>query len=104
MKAIYAVRDKLAGMLIGNVLTFAHDAPAARFFRDAINDEQSPCSKHPGDYELVKLVEFRDDGSMHPDPSLVRAKDAHGFYEPVVVLTGAAVIAMQAEGLKAVNA
>lgn len=103
MKAIYAVRDKLAGMIIGNVLTFAHDAPAVRFFKDAVFDDQSPIAKHPHDYELIKLIEFNDEGGFHPDPSLVRPRDPDGFYEPIVVLTGAAVVAMRAEGPKVVN-
>lgn len=92
MKAIYAVRDKLAGIIIGNVLTFAHDAPAARFFRDAINDEGSPCSKHPADYELIRLCQFTDEGHVV------------GLDESAIVLSGAAVLAMQAKGPEAVSA
>lgn len=100
MKAIYAVRDKLAGIIIGNVLTFAHDAPAARFFRDAVNDEQSPVAKHPHDYELVRLCSINDEGHIMPvgEPLL------DGFNKPVVVLSGEAVVAMQAQGPKAVEA
>lgn len=88
MKRIYAIRDVVAQAFVGILHQFPHDAPAVRLFSDVARDEQTIIGKHPEDYELWCLGELQDDGCIMP--------------EVVVVLTGSAWKAAQAEGPKAV--
>lgn len=78
MKLIYAVRDVVAGSIIGMLQMFPHDAPAIRFFGDVLSMPDSQLGKHPADYELIELGSVEDFGTVD------------GKECPRVVLTGSA--------------
>lgn len=61
---IYTVYDKAAGMVIGGLHMHKHDAAAIRMFDDAARDERGMIGKHVTDFELVKVGEVKDDGSI----------------------------------------
>lgn len=54
-RKLMVVVDIVAKDVVGPVLYFQHNAPAIRFFTDAIQDETTPLSKHPADYELRQI-------------------------------------------------
>lgn len=89
MKNLYAIRDRIAEELVGRamylLLCFRTDQEAARYFADAINDETSILHKHPSDYELLKLGTVNEHGYIKPHA------------EPSIVITGDALVALQAE-------
>lgn len=60
MIRIYAVYDLVAFCIIGNLLTFPHDAPATPVFTDVLQDPATSLAKHPGDYSLVCLGSYND--------------------------------------------
>lgn len=60
-RKLIVVVDILARDVTGPVLYFHHDAPAIRFFTDAIQDPSTPLNKHPEDYELHELGLLDDD-------------------------------------------
>lgn len=51
MQQLYVVRDRVAQCMIGQIMQFAHDAPAVRMFVDALQD--GFMAKHPADFDLV---------------------------------------------------
>lgn len=96
---IYAIRDTLAGMLIGGLHMHRHDAPAIRFFTDVATMPDSGIGRHPNDYELVCLANISDDGTIEQwaVPGL-NGDTAYAKLDVRVVLTGAQWAAMQQEG------
>lgn len=85
-QGLYVVVDNKAGQALGGVHVFRHDAPAVRMFTDIHADEQSVIHKHPSDFALVRVGRFDD------ELLLIEAHD------PVVIVTGEAVAAMQRQG------
>lgn len=86
IRYVYAIRDRVAGMLLGDVFhTFAHDAPAVRFFGDVIDQRGSIVNQHPRDFELVRLGNTTEDGMT-----------IIGESAPRIVITGEAVLDLRA--------
>lgn len=54
---IYAVLDLKAEEIHGgtHLFLFGHDAAAVRMFTDVLADERSMLSRHPEDYNLVRI-------------------------------------------------
>lgn len=75
---IVAVRDS-AMDAYARPFFVPNTATAVRSFKDEVQNEQSPMSKHPEDYALWELGTFEeDDGKFENLPSprqLVRAMD-----------------------------
>lgn len=84
-QGLYLVVDNKAGQSLGGVHCFRHDAPAVRMFQDIYADPQSVIHRHPGDFALVRVG--------HLDDELLEVEG----HAPVVVVTGEAVAAMQAQ-------
>lgn len=93
MKTIYAIRDRVANDLVGIhmylLMIFRTDQQAARYFADAINDETSILNKHPADYELIKVGVINDTGTLGSLEGIAFP------IQPVVVITGDALVAIQ---------
>lgn len=91
MKYIYAIRDRLAQDIAGpeiyKLMVFRTDTQAIRYFGDAIHSEKSMLSAHPGDYELIRS------GSMDDDGKLTQEFNMRGVAEPLVIITGDALVA-----------
>lgn len=66
MKKIYAILDTLAGVIVGGLHTFPHDAPAVRFFSDIAGDPQTMIGRHPDDHALICLGTLSDDNHIMP--------------------------------------
>lgn len=88
---IYAIRDNLAGMLIGGLHMHKHDAPAIRFFHDVATMPDSGIARHPQDYELILICYIEDDGTLHS----TRNAEGSELIAPETVLTGATWATMQ---------
>lgn len=73
---LYVVLDTKAAMALGGLLQFRHDAAAVRVFQEIYKDPQSAVSKHPADFQLMRVGEFDDE-------SLFVAAT-----EPAVIITG----------------
>jgi hypothetical protein len=82
---VYAIRDKVADSIGGQVWLFKADAAAIRFFHDVLSDPKSYPANHPDDYELLALGMVADSGVITTDgcPSVIftgtqwkQAKDA----------------------------
>lgn len=84
-KVIYAIRDTVAGDLVGYfpLVVFRTDAQAVRYLGDSLVTEKSALAAHPNDYELITCGTIEEDGKIH------------AFQEPKVVVTGAALVASQ---------
>lgn len=83
-KGVYAIYDKIAGMLIGNVYALVimpHPAAAVRLFQDGLQNPETALNKHPADYELVQLGFLSDKNEL--------------INEFRVILTGEAWLAAQ---------
>lgn len=90
---LYAIRDRVANAIVGGGCNlFKHEAAAIRFFSDLAAIDQSPISRHPGDYELLLVGFLEDDGSYYG-----RATDAENerIVAPAVILTGSTWQAMR---------
>lgn len=87
---IYAIRDKVAGMLIGGLHVHRHEAAAVRFFQDIATMPDSQIGRHPADFELLEIGYLDDDGNVYKN----RDDDTVNL-EPVAVLDGATWAAMQ---------
>lgn len=89
-RGIYAIRDRVAADLVGMhmymLMTFRTSQEAARYFADAVNDTSSILNKHPADYELVKLGDINNDGTINK-------------HDEIVVITGDALLAVQQPAL-----
>lgn len=73
---IFAVYDKKA-LAYNNPFYYHQKGQALRGFEDAINDTQSPFSKHPEDFSLFHLGEFNDTtGVITPLPNPVHVEEA----------------------------
>lgn len=91
---VYAIRDKVAGMLIGGLYVHKHDAAAIRFFSEAAKQPESMIGKYPADFELVQCAIVDNDGNFYGlDPSGNLTK-----LSARVTLTGEAWAASQAHG------
>lgn len=73
---LYAIVDKVAQDIAGPITFHKHPATAVRLFTDVISQEGTIVSKHPDDYELVRL------GYLTHDHDLIPARET--------ILTGAA--------------
>jgi len=86
MTKLYAIRDTLAGSIVGPVQSFKHDAIAVRFFGDVAAQPGTSINQHIEQHELLLLGELDDEtGELFLQPATV----------PVVVMTGAAWKALQ---------
>lgn len=56
---VYSVYDVAVGAFMPPFFLTAN-GQAMRNFGDAVADPQSPLSKHPGDYKLMRLAEWDD--------------------------------------------
>lgn len=91
MKRIYAIRDVVAGALIGTLMVFRHDAAAIREFSEACANPES-LGRRAQDYVLLVLAQIDDSGAVsHWTPP----EDSSTAFMPQVVLTGAAWLAAQ---------
>lgn len=66
-RGIYAIYDKVAAALIGNIyclMTISHPAAAVRTFQDGLTDPQTQLNKHPADFELVQLGFLNDKNEL----------------------------------------
>lgn len=62
MKFIYAIWDKKAEAFFGTHLPiFTNDSVASRWFADACRSTETAMHAHPEDYELVRVMEHKDD-------------------------------------------
>lgn len=59
IQKVFGVRDTKAQAFLQPFFSNSVGA-AVRAFGDAVNDGQSPLSKHPGDYMLYELADFND--------------------------------------------
>lgn len=89
---VYAVYDKVARELAGNIFTTHHDAAAIRAFTEALGRRDSQIAKHPDDFELVYLGHLicEDTG-----PTVVGYYNEAGVAGHRVVTTGEAWLASQ---------
>lgn len=94
---IYAVYDKLAHELVGNIFTTQHDAAAIRAFSEALQNPNSLIAKHPKDFQLISFGRLicTDNG-----PSISPLID-NGVFTFRVVTTGEAWVASQPLKLEA---
>lgn len=83
-KRVYVIRDIVSDDFLGGLVSFAHDAAAIRWFGDVAGDETTYVHRHVGDYELWCVGELCD------APGLLVGCD------PLVIITGAALVAAQA--------
>lgn len=92
MRRIYAIRDRVANDLLTlqvySLITCRTDQEAARYFADGIYDKSSLLNKHPADYELIHCGFVDDTGIITP------------LANPNIIITGDALIAVQAEQLE----
>lgn len=65
------VIDNVAKDVVGPVLYFHHNAPAIRFFTDAVQDPTTPLNKHPEDYYLRQIALLQDDLSITIDNQII---------------------------------
>lgn len=68
MKQLYAVRDRVAAMMVGFFQVFPNDAAAVRWFGDVLGRGDTLPGMHPGDFELcsyAELHEHSDDRAEH---------------------------------------
>lgn len=88
MTKLYAIRDTLAGALVGPVQTFKHDAIAVRFFGDVASQAGTSINQHVEQHELLCLGELDEESGQIGEWS----GDANRLVvdEPVVVISGAA--------------
>ena len=56
---VASVKDRLADVY-SQPMYFATEGQAIRAFQDALADTQNAMSKHPDDYDLVRLGSFND--------------------------------------------
>lgn len=84
MKRLYVIRDNVAKAAAGPVMTFAHDAVATREFRDIALNQKSSLNAHMEDYDLLCIGEFEEESC-----------EIGGYGQPTVVVSGAALKAMQ---------
>lgn len=81
-RGIYAIRDNRAGEVVGNLMMFAHDAPAIRMFGDAVSAPDSMVAKHTADYDLILC------GRIEIETGVITSENA-------VVMTGVTFLAMR---------
>lgn len=74
---IYAILDIIANMIVGGLYMHKHDAVAIRFFNDVASQGDSLISKHPEDFDLIKLGTLEEDNTITPVGE-----------EPLTILTG----------------
>jgi len=74
---LYVIRDRVANMKMGNPIIVENDRVAARLFMDIVADKDSVLSKHPTDYEIVRVADVDRNG-------LILEK-----YEPILIADGA---------------
>lgn len=68
MKQIYALRDTLAGSIVGGLFLHPHDAPAIRFFGDVASDQQTMIARHINEHELIMLGTLDEEtGDIAPE-------------------------------------
>lgn len=60
MRNIYCIWDRVAGSIVGALVLGVNDRAVERMFADVLADESTPISKHPGDYQLMKLGSIND--------------------------------------------
>lgn len=60
MRTIYCIFDKVGGSVVGALVLGTNDRVVERMFADVLVDESTPISKHPRDYQLLKLGEIDD--------------------------------------------
>lgn len=91
---LYAIYDTVARAIVGGVHVCQRDEVAIRLFGDVASDNQTMIARHPSDYELLYLGELGDGAAGICVPTVA----------PVVVLTGAALLALRDDSVQAENA
>lgn len=81
---LYQIRDRVAEMAIGPVLTAKRHPAAIRQFHSALADGRTSLSQHPADYELLYVGEQDEDTGA-----------IYGAEKPVIVATGEAWVESQ---------
>lgn len=61
MRSLYAIRDKKAETLLGNVVMMHNDVVATRMFKEAAASKDTPINKYPEDFELLRIAEIDED-------------------------------------------
>lgn len=84
-KGIYAVRDRVAQEIVGQILLFPHDAVAVRFFQELAEDQNTAIHRHLRDHDLIKCGTY--------DTQECSVEGMLGGY--TVILSGEAVAAMR---------
>lgn len=79
---IYAIYDKVAETIVGNLWLYNHVAAAVRTFSDILSRDDTAQGQHPADYNLVEL------GVLVQDQGLIIAHDKTN-----IVITGEAWLA-----------
>ena len=69
--ALYAVRDLVAGMIVGVIQLHRHEAAAIRTFGDIASMPDSLVRLHPADFDLIRLGYLGDDQQIEPDFAVV---------------------------------
>lgn len=69
--SLYAVRDNVAGMLIGGIIVVRHEAAAIRTFGDIASQPDSIVRLHPADFDLLRLGHLDDAMQLVPDFGVV---------------------------------
>lgn len=88
IQGLYAIYDKKAEDIVGNVIYLhRHEAAAVRMFADAASSPNSPVKKYPGDFCLIRLAVLKQDAN-EKFPTLVSA-------EPAEVINGETWVAAQ---------
>lgn len=83
-KGIYAIRDRVAAAIVGNLFTERHVGVACRAFGSLLGDKQTMPGQYPTDYELIVIGYLHEDGRIEPVP-------------PTVVMTGESFIALNSD-------
>lgn len=91
---LYAIRDKVAGSIIGNIVTHKADAAAARQFADLCAQRDTIVGTHPADFELLHIADVDEDTGK------VTCEGVFGYPLPRVVVAGSSYDPNTTEGTK----
>lgn len=68
---LYAIHDKKADLIIGNIQLHHNDAVATRQFSDVCAAGDNIISKHPEDFQLLSLGHLTQDNRIEPHYEVV---------------------------------
>lgn len=94
MSKLYAIRDVLAGSIVGPIQSMKHDAVAVRFFQDVASQPGTSINQHVEQHELL-CIGILDDETGYFTAVDWPESEGLGDCKPQVVITGAALVAMR---------